>query len=1707
MKREVARARFGPGTASGAGAAPARDGGVAARPWAARARRAPLGRLAAAAPLLAVAAVLLLPAAPAEAQTTFVSNTGQTYDENEKDFVGPFRQEQYSLAQGFTTGSQAGGYLLGSVLLNLFGIGNLDVPKVSIYSVNSQGDPVSSVYVLTNPDRFVDSSFNTFTAPANATLAANGRYAVVVEATEGAFSVGVTGRFSEDSGNATGWSIGNGVLYRFSDSGRWIRLPRVLRIAVRELAPNVSFGAAIYTALEGGSAERVTVTLLPAQSSSVTVPLTATPLGGAAEADYTGIPASLTFAANETSKTFTVTAVDDADVDPGESVRIAFGALPQGIAAGSPATVNLVDDDSTSQGSIFDTVLTVGDWTSGQGCSSSSNFKCSERMGTHTFTSTDSQGVARTFTIEGLSAGTVSGGENQGNRSLSFWVSADNPFRDYENHRLMLVLDGRRFPFWAVNHTLNSRRVKTWEDTGLTTWGHGRTVRVEIFDLPNAVPSPAPDPGLPSFKVLDAEANEADGYMSFTVKLRRPTVDGSPLLGGAEVDYTTVDGTAVAGEDYTHTAGTLTFGEEQEKATVRVALIDDTVEDDGETFTLRLSNPKGATIIQGEATGTIRNTEGLTASFENVPESHEGSGEFTLRLAFSEALAAGGAGRKIGQALVLNGATRGTVLRVDGRRDLYEFKVRPTGDGAVTVSLLATAEACDADDGICTAEGDKLSGSVSVEIAGPDTGREPQTSLTAEFEDVPESHDGSSAFTFRVAFSEAVSTGFRAMRDDVFTVSGGSVTGAKRVDGQSDLWEIRVEPSGSGAVTVSLPATTGDCTATGAVCTSGGLKLSASVSAEIAGPDTGQEPQTSLTASFENVPESHDGSSAFTFRVAFSEAVSTGFRAMRDDVFTVSGGSVTGAKRVDGQSDLWEIRVEPSGSGTVTVSLPATTGDCTATGAVCTSGGLKLSASVSAEIAGPTPLTASFSEAPSEHDGSGAFEVKVLFSEALAAGGSGRKIAQALALTGATRGDVRRVDGRYDLYRFQLRPSGNDAVTVSLASTGACGGAAAVCTSDGRALSNVPEATVAGPPSLSVADVEVDEGPNAALAFTVALSRTASGTVTVDYATSDVTATAGDDYTAASGTLTFAAGETSKTVSVSVLDDSHDDDGETLTLTLSNASGAYLADATATGTIHNSDPLPRALMARFGRAAAVHVVEHVEERLQAPREPGFRGRFAGRELRRGMERDVALGLLQGLGSLTGHPAGPAGGALPGVPGAPVGSPGLAAAGSSGMAEGPLGAVPGSGLGGPGMAPAGSMAAGSMAADPGLGRGSLGRALSMGLGGGDPLTGSAFALNRETHGGVLSFWSRGAQSHFSGREGELSLGGDVRTTMFGADYARGPLVAGLSLSHSRGLGEYAGASRGQVASAVTGLYPWLGYKATERVTVWGTAGYGAGAMLVTLDGGPALETGLSMAMAAAGTRGELVAGGAGGFELAFKADALWVGTASDGVDGPTGRLAATEAAVTRVRTGLEGSRAYTLGGRLSLKPMVEVGLRQDGGDAETGAGIDVGGGFVASDAATGLAVDVRVRTLVLHQAEGFRERGVALSVSYTPTPSTPLGFAARVAPSWGGRATSGAEALWGRETMAGMANGGVAAAGDRLDAEVGYGLPVGSRLVGTPRVGFGTSEHGRDYRLGYGMTMLQTGSTQLRLGVDAQRRESPLRDGADHAVLGRATVGW
>ena len=226
----------------------------------------------------------------------------------------------------------------------------------------------------------------------------------------------------------------------------------------------------------------------------------------------------------------------------------------------------------------------------------------------------------------------------------------------------------------------------------------------------------------------------------------------------------------------------------------------------------------------------------------------------------------------------------------------------------------------------------------------------------------------------------------------------------------------------------------------------------------------------------------------------------------------------------------------------------------------------------------------------------------------------------------------------------------------------------------------------------------------------------------------------------------------------------------------------------------------------------------------------------------------------------------------------------------------------------------------------------------------------------------------------------------------------------------------GADTGRMTSAVTGLYPWVGFKASERVTVWTVAGYGAGGLLLDPGAGAPIETGLSMA--AGGGRGELMTSEAG-FELAFKADALWVGTRTDAASGASGNLKATRAGVTRLRTALEGSKSTTIAARMALTPSVEIGIRQDGGDAEVGRGVDVGLGLMLADGVTGLAVDVRIRRLLVHQADGFAESGMSIAVSYDPTPKTPLGFTARVSPAWGGDAMSGADALWGRETMSGM----------------------------------------------------------------------------------------
>ena len=289
------------------------------------------------------------------------------------------------------------------------------------------------------------------------------------------------------------------------------------------------------------------------------------------------------------------------------------------------------------------------------------------------------------------------------------------------------------------------------------------------------------------------------------------------------------------------------------------------------------------------------------------------------------------------------------------------------------------------------------------------------------------------------------------------------------------------------------------------------------------------------TAYFSGMPSSHDGEKPFTVKLSFSaEPRGLSDKTVRDSLLEVTGGTVTKALRVrDASGREWNVTVKPSQGYDITLTLPAHA--CSETAAVCI-GGRPLSRPASATIAGKA-LTASLS-GPAEHKGSGPFEVRLTFN--MEPDVSYKTVHDTMFIvTGGTITGARRVDPPADLeFDIVVKPAGDGAVSLSLASAlPACGETGAVCTAAGRKIEGTASVSIQGPATLSVADAEVEEGADATLEFTVRLSRARFDETAVEYATSDGTARAGSDYTETSGRLSFAALETSKTVSVPVLDD------------------------------------------------------------------------------------------------------------------------------------------------------------------------------------------------------------------------------------------------------------------------------------------------------------------------------------------------------------------------------------------------------------------------------------------------------------------------------------------------------------------------------------------------------------------------------------------
>ena len=229
-----------------------------------------------------------------------------------------------------------------------------------------------------------------------------------------------------------------------------------------------------------------------------------------------------------------------------------------------------------------------------------------------------------------------------------------------------------------------------------------------------------------------------------------------------------------------------------------------------------------------------------------------------------------------------------------------------------------------------------------------------------------------------------------------------------------------------------------------------------------------------VTASFTDVPAAHDGETGIALRIALDAALSTSWTGVRD-ALAVSGGTLTRVHRVDGRSDLWGVEVTPSGAADLTVRLNASPacGDPATT--MCTADGRRVETAIETTVPGPeeavdaTPLTVSVSDMPAEHGGADAvFTFRLTFSETLASSYSYETMrdrslgvwqGEHLRATNARR--LEPPGNRY--WEITITPIDAQDIAITLGPTFECTDNGAMCTEDGRKLSNAFTRLVRGP--------------------------------------------------------------------------------------------------------------------------------------------------------------------------------------------------------------------------------------------------------------------------------------------------------------------------------------------------------------------------------------------------------------------------------------------------------------------------------------------------------------------------------------------------------------------------------------------------------------------------------------------------------------------
>ena len=446
---------------------------------------------------------------------------------------------------------------------------------------------------------------------------------------------------------------------------------------------------------------------------------------------------------------------------------------------------------------------------------------------------------------------------------------------------------------------------------------------------------------------------------------------------------------------------------------------------------------------------------------------------------------------------------------------------------------------------------------VSITVVTPRTaqGEGVAQGLTARFEQMPSTHDGSADFTFELHFSEEVDINYRDFTGSVFQVTGAAIRKASRLNPPSNIgWEITVRPSGDDNVVITLP---GDraCNVAGAICTSDGEQLSNSISATVAGPaPVVRLPAATIAAGTTPVTEGEAATFTVSLDRAATEALSVGVSIGH----TGPGLSVSVSMSV----------AFAVGDDSKTVTLPTANDNVIGNGSTVTASlsagsGYTLGATTAASVSVTDNDTATWtvSAQPTSIDEGGTSTVTVAIANS-------KTFAADQTVSLVVAGTASGSDSTLSATEITLA-AGTSSVTATVTATddAVFEGDETVIVTASHGGSSLGSATVtisandAPTWSVSAQSTEIDEGGTSTITVAVAKGKTFATNQAISLA---VTGTAsGSDYTLSATALTLTAGATSATATVTATDDAVFEGDETVIVTASHG-GSSLGSATVT---------------------------------------------------------------------------------------------------------------------------------------------------------------------------------------------------------------------------------------------------------------------------------------------------------------------------------------------------------------------------------------------------------------------------------------------------------------------------------------------------------------------------------------------------------------